>query len=59
MAGASAITIQNLAGHQNLETTMRYMHHSPNATDEAMRLLTASRESVASRGNIVATATVK
>ena len=51
MAGASVVTIQNLAGHQNLETTMGHMHLSPKATDEAMRLLTTSRESVASRGN--------
>jgi site-specific recombinase XerD len=59
MAGASPITIQNLAGHENLETTMGYMHLSPNATDEAMRLLVKSRESVASRGNIVATDPLK
>jgi integrase len=59
MAGASPITIQNLAGHENLETTMRYMHLSPNATDEAVRLLVKSRESVASRGNIVATDSLK
>jgi integrase len=59
MAGASPITVQTLAGHQSLETTMRYMHLSPNATDEAVRLLMESRLSAASRGNIVATATVK
>lgn len=59
MAGASPITIQSLAGHENLETTMGYMHLSPNATDEAIGLLVKSRQSVASRGNIVATATEK
>ncbi len=39
MAVATAITTQNLAGHTSLETTMRYMHLSPNAADEAVRLL--------------------
>jgi hypothetical protein len=35
------------------------MHLSPNATDEAVRLLVKSRDSVASCGNIVATGPLK
>ena len=39
MAGAPAKTIQELAGHQHLSTTQRYMHLSPAALDSAIRLL--------------------
>jgi hypothetical protein len=39
MQGASAKAIQELAGHANLTTTMRYMHLSPGAKDAAIRLL--------------------
>ena len=39
MSGASAVAIQHLAGHADLATTQRYMHLSPNAVDEAIRLL--------------------
>ena len=31
--------VQELAGHQNLSTTQRYMHLSPAALDSAIRLL--------------------
>jgi len=39
MRGAPARAIQELAGHQDLETTQRYMHLSPAALDAAIRLL--------------------
>lgn len=39
MAGAPAKAIQELAGHADLTTTMRYMHLSPGAKDEAVLLL--------------------
>lgn len=39
MRGAPARAIQELAGHRNLRTTERYMHLSPAAVDQAIRLL--------------------
>ena len=54
MRGAPARSIQELAGHANLTTTMRYMHLTPAAVDSAIRLLESPRI-LASRGNIVAT----
>ena len=39
MRGAPARAIQELAGHQDLETTQRYMHLSPAAIEAAIRLL--------------------
>jgi integrase len=39
MRGAPARAIQELAGHQDLSTTQRYMHLSPAALDGAIRLL--------------------
>jgi len=39
MRGAPARAIHELAGHQNLTTTQRYMHLSPAALDTAIRLL--------------------
>jgi site-specific recombinase XerC len=36
---APARAIQELAGHQDLGTTQRYMHLSPAALDAAIRLL--------------------
>ncbi|MCA1585545.1 MAG: tyrosine-type recombinase/integrase [Acidobacteria bacterium] len=39
MRGAPARAIQELAGHQDLSTTQRYMHLSPAARDAAIRLL--------------------
>jgi site-specific recombinase XerD len=43
MRGAPARAIQELAGHQDLITTQRYMHLSPAALDSAIRLLDCSR----------------
>jgi integrase len=56
MRGAPARAIQELAGHQDIGTTQRYMHLSPAALDAAIRLL-ESTAGPATRGNIVATAT--
>lgn len=39
MRGAPAMSIQKLAGHRNLHTTLRYMHLSPGETERAIRLL--------------------
>jgi site-specific recombinase XerD len=39
MRGASAKQIQELAGHQDLATTQRYMHLSPAAIDAAIAML--------------------
>jgi integrase len=39
MRGAPARAIQELAGHQDLITTQRYMHLSPAAVESAIRLL--------------------
>ena len=39
MRGAPARAIQELAGHQSLGTTQRYMHIRPAAIEEAIELL--------------------
>ena len=39
MRGAPARAIQAAAGHQDLSTTQRYMHVSPAAVEDAIRLL--------------------
>jgi site-specific recombinase XerD len=44
MRGAPARAIQELAGHQDLGTTQRYMHLSPAAVDAAIRRLEAGTE---------------
>jgi integrase len=54
MRGAPARAIHELAGHQDLKTTQRYMHLSPAAIEGAIRLLDASRTSAAF-GNMLAT----
>jgi hypothetical protein len=41
MRGAPARAIQELAGHRDLATTQRYMHLSPAAVENAIRLLDA------------------
>ena len=39
MKGAPARAIQELAGHQDLTTTQRYMHLTPAALEAAIKLL--------------------
>jgi site-specific recombinase XerD len=51
MRGAPARAIQELAGHQDLATTQRYMHLSPPALYAVIRLLDGAAEP---RGRIVA-----
>jgi integrase len=55
MRGAPAKAIQELAGHANLTTTMRYMHLSPAARVDAIRLLN-TREERSGFGDMVETA---
>ncbi len=55
MRGAAVSAIQVLAGHQDLLTTQRYMHLSPNMLDAAIKLLDAPRIREAPRGDIVET----
>jgi hypothetical protein len=43
MRGAAPIAIQKLAGHKNLQTTLRYMHLAPGETQRAIGLLDAGR----------------
>ena len=55
MKGAPARAIQELAWHQDLSTTQRYMHLSPATLDAAIRLLDGDGSFV-NRGEIVETA---
>jgi len=54
MRGAPARAIQELAGHQDLVTTQRYMHLSSAAIEGAIRLL-EQRAGTRSGGDILET----
>lgn len=54
MCGAPARAIQELAGHQDLATTQRYMHLSPAAIEGAIRLLDQAAPPLG-RGDILET----
>ncbi len=51
MRGAPVKAIQELAGHESLTTTLRYMHLSPGARDQAIALLNERQF----HGNLMAT----
>ncbi len=53
MRGAPGKAIQELAGHEDLKTTMRYMHLSPAARESAIRLLDGRPEIAPIFGDIV------
>jgi integrase len=53
MRGAPARAIQEMAGHQDLGTTQRYMHLSPAAIESAIRLLDPT--TTAARGDMLET----
>lgn len=50
IAGASTMAIKELAGHQNISTTQRYMHLSPSAKSAAIELLNGNGSSSITTG---------
>ena len=59
MRGAPAKAIQDLAGHQHLSTTMRYMHLSPSERERAIGLLNrrAAHGTIAAHGGAASRST--
>ncbi|MFT3927463.1 MAG: site-specific integrase [Myxococcales bacterium] len=43
MKGVPAITVQHLAGHKSLTTTLRYMHLAPGEASRAIKILESAR----------------
>ena len=58
MRGAPVRAIQELAGHQELGTTQRYMHLSPAAIEGAIRLLD-QRGAISGFGDMLETGPMK
>ena len=58
MQGAPSIAIQELAGHQEMSVTQRYMHLSPDVLGSSIQLL-ESRPRRGERGDIVETASAQ
>ena len=56
MRGAPTRVIQRMAGHSSIATTERYMHLSPEAEQDAIRLLDAGQRGAACVGEDVETA---
>lgn len=54
MAGVHLRVIQDLAGHADISTTLRYAHLAPDATDQAIRKLGGSRRKRGDGGETVA-----
>ncbi len=54
MRGAPALSIQALAGHDDLATTLGYMHLAPGEGDRAIRLLEQGHGGLG-YGNLTAT----
>jgi integrase len=50
MRGAPVRSIQTLAGHKHLTTTLRYMHLAPGETDRAIKLLARGTGEVSEKG---------
>ncbi len=57
MAGVPAMTIKELARHDDIKTTLRYMHLSPSAKGQGIAMLEQSRQAGGKiiSGNLVAT----
>ncbi|MCP4447768.1 MAG: tyrosine-type recombinase/integrase [Myxococcales bacterium] len=51
MRGAPALAIQRLAGHKNMQTTLRYMHLAPGETHRVIALLEGQNEITPSTEN--------
>lgn len=54
MRGATAISIQQLAGHENMQTTLGYVHLAKGEAERVSRLLDDRSASLAN-GNMAAT----
>ncbi|OGF60521.1 hypothetical protein A3C05_03420 [Candidatus Giovannonibacteria bacterium RIFCSPHIGHO2_02_FULL_45_40] len=55
MAGVSMQKIQELLGHESIQTTMRYAHLAPSSSREAISVLEASRAALPNFGHYLVT----